>query len=60
MGCSSNRLAIVRSIYSMASGITQWPVALLSGTVNRAKMLSRDWFGMALVERQRHTLKGTS
>ncbi|HDY8125864.1 hypothetical protein [Vibrio vulnificus] len=39
---------------------TQWPVALLSGTVNRAKMLSRDWFGMALVERQRHTLKGTS
>ncbi|EMW2397050.1 hypothetical protein AAET04_001346 [Vibrio vulnificus] len=46
--------------YSMASGITQWPVALLSGTVNRAKMLSRDWFGMALVERQRHTLKGTS
>ncbi|HAS6246439.1 TPA: hypothetical protein I7203_08755 [Vibrio vulnificus] len=38
----------------------QWPVALLSGSVNRAKMLSRDWFGGALVERQRHTLKGTN
>ncbi|HDY7775276.1 TPA: hypothetical protein RQK14_002106 [Vibrio vulnificus] len=33
---------------------------LLSGTVNRAKMLSRDWFGMALVEHQRHALKGTN
>ncbi|ADV88148.1 hypothetical protein VVMO6_03126 [Vibrio vulnificus MO6-24/O] len=33
---------------------------LLSGTVNRAKMLIRDWFGGALVEHQRHTLKGTN
>ncbi|HAU8283160.1 TPA: hypothetical protein I7151_09230 [Vibrio vulnificus] len=39
---------------------TQWPVALLSGTVNRAKMLSRDWFGVALVERQHYTLKGAN
>ncbi|MDS1771076.1 hypothetical protein QX226_07030 [Vibrio vulnificus] len=42
-------MAIDRSIYSVASG-----------TVNRAKMLSRDWFGGALSEHQRHTLKGTN
>ncbi|ANN28157.1 TPA: hypothetical protein RQK39_001613 [Vibrio vulnificus] len=60
MDVAAGELVAAKTDWRSFALFTQWPVALLSGTVNRAKMLIRDWFGVALAEHQRHTLKGTN